>query len=114
MKYHTFDLNSYGDEEEAAQFRVMKRDILRLRDTLDLPNEITCHFYNVLVVDSTEALCIVPGRLAHPYRYAYMVSLFGRSVSQLSMIFNETIDLINSNHNNRLSDMNLGWLGQCC
>ena len=65
-KYHTFDLNSY-DDDVVAEFRFMKRDIHRLRDDLDLPNEITCHFYNDLAVDSTEASCIVLSRLAYPY-----------------------------------------------
>ena len=61
-KYHTFDLNSYGDDV-VSQFRFIKRGTPRLRDVLDLPNEITCHFYNELVVDSPEALCIVLSRL---------------------------------------------------
>ena len=64
----------------------MKRDIPRLRDALDLPNEITCHLYNGLVVNCTEALCIVLSRLAYPCRYVDMVPLFGRSVPQLIMI----------------------------
>ena len=104
-KYHNFDLNSYGDDNVVAQFRFMKRDIPRLRDGLDLPNEITCHFYNDLVVDSTEALCNVLSRVTYPCRYVDMVPLFGRSVPQLSMIFNETTDLIDSSHNHRLSDL---------
>ena len=113
MEYHTFDLNSYDDDDVAAQFRFMKRDIPRKRDALDLPNEITCHFYNDLVVDSTEALCIVLSRLAYPCRYLDMVPLFGISVPQLS-IFNQTIDLIDSSHNHRLSDLNQGWLSPRC
>ena len=43
-----------------------------------------------------------------------MVPLFGRSVPQLSMIFNQTIDLIDSSHNRRLSDLNQGWLSPHC
>ena len=92
----------------------MKRDIPRLRDALDLPNEITCHFYSDIVVDSTEALCIVLSRLVYPCHYVNMVPLFGRSVPQLSMIFNQTIDLIDSSHNHRLSDLSQGWLSPCC
>ena len=61
-KYHTFDLNSYGDDV-VSQFRFIKRGTPRLRDVLDLPNEMTYHFYNELVVDSPEALCIVLSRL---------------------------------------------------
>ena len=64
----------------------MKRDIPRLRDALDLPNEITCHLYNDLVVNSTEVLCIVLSRLAYACRYVDMVSLFGRSVPQLKFV----------------------------
>ena len=42
-----------------------------------------------------------------------MVPLFGRSVPQLSMIFNQTIDLIDSSHNHILNDLNQGWFSQC-
>ena len=84
-KYHTFDVNSYCDDL-VSQFRFIKRDTPRLRDVLDLPNEIMCHFYNDLVVNSPEALCIVLSRLAYPCRYVDMVPLFGRSVPQLIMI----------------------------
>ena len=42
------------------------------------------------------ALCIVLSRLAYPRRCVHKVTLFGRSVPQLSIIFNQTIDLIDS------------------
>ena len=41
-----------------------------------------------------------------------MVPLFGRSLPQLSVIFNQTIDLIDSSHNHILSDLNQGWFSQ--
>ena len=90
---HTFYVSSDSDDDVVAQFRFMRRDIPRLRDARDLLNEITCHFYQDPVVDSTEALYIVLSRLAYPCRYVDMVPLFGRSVPQLSMIFTQTIDL---------------------
>ena len=83
-KYHTFDVNVNGDDL-VSQFRFIKRDTPRLRDALDLPNEIICHLYNDLVVSSPEALCIVLSRLAYPCRYVDMVPLFGRSLPQLIM-----------------------------
>ena len=92
----------------------MKRDIPRLRDTLDLSNEINFHFYSDLVFDSTEAVCIFLSRLAYPCRYVDMVPLFGRSVPQLSMIFKQAIDLIDFIHNHRLIDLNQGWLSPRC
>ena len=49
-KYHTFDLTFYGDDDVVVQFQFMKRDVARLRDALDLPNEITSHFYNDLEI----------------------------------------------------------------
>ena len=49
-------------------------------------------------------------QVAYLCRYVDMVPLFGRSLPQFSMIFNQTIDLIDSNHNRRLSDMNQDWL----
>ena len=70
----------------------MKREIPRLRDALS--NEINCHFYSDLVVDSSEALCILLSRLAYTCRDVDMVPLFGRSVPQLSVIFKQAIDLI--------------------
>ena len=88
----------------------MKRDIPCWRDALDLPNEITCHFYSDLVVDSTEALCIVLSRLAYPCCYVDMIPLFGSRVLQFSTIFNQTIDLIDSSHNHRLSNLNQSLL----
>ena len=109
-KYYTFELNSYGDDDVEAQFWFMKRDIPCLRDALDLRNKITCHFYNDLLVDSTEALCIILCRLAYPCCYVDMVPLFGRSALQLRMIFNQTIDLMDSSHNHTLSELNQGWL----
>ena len=42
--YPAFDLDSFSDDDVHTQFRFMKRDIPRLREALDLPNEITCHF----------------------------------------------------------------------
>ena len=113
-KYHTFDLNFYDDDNVVAQLPFMKKDIPRLGDALDLPNELNCHLYNDLVVDSAEALCIVLSRLAYPCRYLDMVSLFGRSVPQLNMIFNQTTGLIDSSHNHGLSDLNQGWLSPRC
>ena len=49
----------------------------------------------------------------YPCRYIGIV-LFGGPVPQLSMIFSQTIDMIDSNHNHRLNDLNQGWLSPRC
>ena len=82
----------------------MKRDISCL----------ACHFYIDLVVNSTEALYIVLSRLVDPCPYVDMVLLFGRSVPQLSMIFDQTVDLIDCSHNHRFRDLNQGRFSPHC
>ena len=108
--YNKLDLNEMSDDDVVAEFRFMKNDILRLVRALDMPNEITCHFYNDLKVDSMEALCVVLNRLAYPCRYFDMIPRFRRAVPQLSMIFNQTIDFIDGNWGHLLRNMNQPWL----
>ena len=86
-----------SDYDVVAEFRFMKNDILRLVRALDMPNEITCHFYNDRKVESLEELCAVLSRLAYPCRYFHMIPRFGRAAPQLSMVFNQTIDFIDGN-----------------
>ena len=84
------------------------------RIALGFPDEITCHFCNDLRVGSTEALCILLNRLAYPCWYADMVPLFGRAPPQLSMIFNQTINFIDTNWGRLLQYLNHGWLSRPC
>ena len=74
----------------------------------------TCHFYNDLRVSGLEALCIVLKTLAYPCRYVDMIPRFGRAVPQLCMIFNQTIDLIDTNWGQLLENMNQPWLSPDC
>ena len=90
----------------------MKRDIPRLREALNILNEITCHFYNDLkkYIPWKQKSRFLLKWLAYPCRYLDMIPLFGRPVPLLSMIFNQTIDLIDSSHNFRLIDLNQNWI----
>ena len=112
--YPKFDLEAVSDDDIISKFRFQKRDVYRLQHALGFPNEITCHFYNDLRVESTEVLCILLNRLACPCRYADMVPLFGRAPPQLSMIFNQTVDFINTNWGGLLQYFNQGWLSRPC
>ena len=89
--YEPFDLDNISDDDCVSEFRFQKNDIRRLKDELQLPNEITCYFYNDLHVDSVEALCILLKRLAYPCRYVDMSPRFGRPVPQLSMVVNQML-----------------------
>ena len=77
---------------------------LDLKRMIYLPEEITCHYYNDLVVGKIEALCILLKRLAYPCRYSDMIARFGRPVPQLCMIFNQVLDLVHTHWNRLLSD----------
>ena len=55
-KYNAFDLESLTDDESKGEFRFYKADIRRLEGVLGLPQQIV--FYNGMVIDSIEALCI--------------------------------------------------------
>ena len=92
-QYSNFELSNVSEDDCIAKFRFAKNDIVRLKNVLQLPNQIQCSLYNDLKVDSTEALCIILRRLAYPCRYSDMIHEFGRPVPQLCMIFNEVIEM---------------------
>ena len=94
--YPKFDLEPVSDDDVISKFRFQKRDVYRFQNALGFPDEITCHFYNDLRVESRESLCILLNRLAYPCCYADMVPFFGRAPPQLSMMFNQTVDFIDT------------------
>ena len=66
------------EEECEVELRFQKNDIYHLAHTLNFPDVFRC--YNVLVVDSVEALCVCLKRFAYPCRYADLVTRLGRPV----------------------------------
>ena len=68
---------------------------------LDLPDKITCP--NRFSVYSDEALCLPLQRFAYPCRYEDLVSRFGGSVLQLSMVVNEMMDFLYTRYGHFLS-----------
>lgn len=105
-----FDLHAISDNDCEAEFRFQKNDIVRLKNALQLPEEISCTLYNNRKIDSTEALCVLLKRLAYPCRYSDMIPRFGRSVPELCMICNEMIQIIDSRWNIKLQSLNQEWL----
>lgn len=109
-KYNKFDLDSLSDDECKSEFRFMKNDIYSLLEVFDLPDRITCP--NRVFVYSEEALCLLLRRFAYPCRYEDLVSRFARPVPQLSMVVNETMDLLYARFGHLLSCLNQPWLSQ--
>ena len=53
-------------------------------------------------------------RLVYACRYVDMAPLFGRVLPQLSMIFNQTMDFVDTNWRHRLKTFNQGWFSHPC
>lgn len=107
-KYDRFDLGKMENDECKAEFRFEKEDIVVLRNIFQLPNRFIC--YNGTNVCSLEALCIFLKRFAYPCRYLDMISRFGRSVPELCIITNHTMNFIFDRWGFLLSSMNQQWL----
>lgn len=106
--YARFELNKYTDEECLLNFRFQKVDILHLVVALRLPNKFVC--LNGTVAGSIEGLCVLLRRLAYPNRLTDMITMFGRSKTELSMIFNNVVDLVFAQHHSLLTNLNVPWL----
>lgn len=106
--YAKFDLESMSDDESKSEFRFQRRDIYRLADVFNMPEEILC--YNGLRVDSTEALCILLKRFAYPCRLLDLIPRFARPVPQLSMIAAKVMSYLYENWRQLLSSFNQPWL----
>ncbi len=57
-----------------------------------------------------EGLCALLRRLVYPNRLGDLVSMFGRSVSQLSEMIRVTLDHLHTQHSHRLSRVTQGWV----
>ena len=74
--YEKFDLDSLSEDECKSEFRFDKRDIYRLCDVFEIPEEIRS--YNGMVFDKEESLCTFLKRFAYPCRYHDLMLRFGQ------------------------------------
>lgn len=87
--YSRFDLGSLSLMQCWYELRFEMQDVERLRVNLRIPDVVRTR--NGTVASGTEALCLVLARLAYPCRWVQLVPRFGRSITHLSQLFNETI-----------------------
>ncbi|XP_066913329.1 uncharacterized protein [Clytia hemisphaerica] len=109
-KYDPFDLDKLSDDECLAMFRFLKNDIYNLADVFQLPDKIYCP--NRQNFDKVEALCILLRRFAYPSRLGDLISLFGRSVPELSNVVSTMTNYIYWHFGHLLTDMNQPWLSR--
>ena len=108
--YEAFDFESIPADDCYTEFRFEKNDILRLKEVLQIPDEIVCFNYNDITVNGLEALCIFLKRLSYPSRFSDLIARFGRSVPQLCMIFIHALEFIDTQWRHLLEDLNQRWL----
>ena len=75
---------------------------------LQIPEEYHC--VQKTVSTGKEALLILLRRLAYPNRWCDLVALFGRSETEMSLIFRQILDDIHHRFNYLLEDLDLVWL----
>ena len=80
----------------ASQIFAKKNDILGLFEFLQLSESASC--YQKSRCDCIEALCILLKIFSYPYRYKDMVPLFGSKLTELCLIFNETLHYVYQRH----------------
>lgn len=78
--------------------------LLALAEALQISRVFTCRQHSI--IDSMEGLCMPFWRLVYPSRYSYMMVRSGRPAPVLSMIANEVLDFINTNHGHRILQCN--------
>ena len=103
-----FSLDDVDEEDCEHLFRFRKVDIPRLIAALKLPNRITCS--NGTVIDAVFGVCFVLRRLAYPNRFKDIMSMFGKSEPELSIMFNECVDIIHEKWARLLLSLDKPWV----
>ena len=97
------------EEECWANFRFSKGHLARLGMGLQLPEII--HSENGATESRDIALAILLRRLAYPSRYMDLWQMFGRHPSEISLIFNATLQMVYQNKIHLLENVNnLYWM----
>ncbi len=108
-RFDRFRLDALSNEECRHNFRFNKEDIYVLCTLLGLP----VHYKsarNRIVWSGLDGLCVVLRRLAYPNHLGDLVPMFGRSVSEISEIFNCTLHDLHTMHSHRISSITQSWV----
>jgi len=101
-----FDAISPEDFETEVRFGIT--DLPLLLRALAIPEIFTCA--NGSVCSGAEGLLILLKRFSYRCRLLDMIPRFGRSVHEMSLILNEVIGFIHTNHGYLLRDLDQPWL----
>ena len=96
-----FNLENYNDDQCYANFRFWKGNVYKLREGLNIMEEILR--YNNVPVECVETLCTFLKRFCYPCRYVDIIPIFARPIPQLSIICNHVTDKVYSDWGHLLS-----------
>ena len=102
------DLEKLTASQCKEMFRFAKEDIYELRRCLRIPDELVG--INRTRFSGLEGLCILLRRLAYPNRLVYIEKVFGRGVSELSVIVSHMLDFIYQRWHHLLDTLPVAWL----
>ena len=105
--YNRFDLDDWSDEECRSDLRFYKADVYWLFEVLDIPEVLIT--YNQSKFDGMEGSYIFLKRFSYPCRFCDLVSQFGQSVPELSMMSNAISDHVYNNFNHLLHEFDQPW-----
>ncbi len=108
-RFDQFRLDALSNEECRHNFRFNKEDLYVLCTLLGLLEHYRSA-RNRIVWSGLDGLCVVLRRLAYPNRLGDLVPMFGRSVPELSEIFNCTLHDLHTMHSHRVSSINQSWV----
>lgn len=109
-QYERIDVvyDAISPEEFETEFRFGITEFPLLLRALKIPGTFTCA--NGTVCSGMEGLLVLLKRFSYPCRLSDMIPRFGRSVPELSLILNEVISFIYTNHGHLLRDLDQPWL----
>lgn len=109
-QYERIDVvyDAISPEEFETEFRFGITEFPLLLRALKIPGTFTCA--NGTVCSGMEGLLVLLKRFSYPCRLSDMIPRFGRSVPELSLILNEVISFIYTNHGYLLRDLDQPWL----
>lgn len=84
------DLEQMNNNECRHYFRFGKTELPRLKEALRLPDKLVTP--SGTIGSGIECLCILLRRLSYPNRLDDLSAFFGRTKTELSMLFNITLD----------------------
>lgn len=102
------DFSKLTDAECLKRFRFNRAGLTLLQEHLHIPEKYVCP--NRTTATGLEGLLVLLRRLTYPNRLCELVHEFGRSKTELSLIFNTVLEDIYERFHLKLTDLTSQWI----